>query len=191
MNYADFKSLTASILENDQRTKPYDNEVYFHSTRMNHSRMRRWDKNGVLDENLAALIRSISQPLHWIIITEPWCGDAAHTVPFLIKMTELNPLFTYELQLRDSEPHLIENYLTNGGKSIPKVIVRDHEGNDLFTWGPRPEEVQNLRNEMKRRDADYDSINIALQHWYNQDKGQFLCKEMEAMLSVLESSGVY
>ena len=128
MNYTEYKRLFDEILDNSQRNPPYDDEIYLNYTKLNRSRVRRWEKQLVLDENLILLLKEISSPQYWLIITEPWCGDAAHIVPFLIQMTELTDYISYDIQLRDSEPFLIENYLTKGSKSIPKLIVRNEEG---------------------------------------------------------------
>lgn len=45
--------------------------------------MNRWFKTGRLLDEMVTLIRQIDQPQHWIVITEPWCGDASHSIPFL------------------------------------------------------------------------------------------------------------
>lgn len=131
-----------------------------------------------LNESLAAALANVHQKQHWIVITEPWCGDAAHSLPFLVKLAEQSRFISYEVQLRDSEPFLIEQYLTNGGKSIPKLIVRNEEGKDMFSWGPRPAPVQKLRQRLRAADEDSDTINLQLQKWYNKDKGQTLQKEI-------------
>src|SRR5690606_37230624 len=104
---------------------------------------------------------------HWFVITEPWCGDAAHSVPFIQLAAQLNPLITVEYELRDSEPFRINDYLTGGSKSIPKLIIRDDQGNDLATWGPRPVECQKLFDQLKIDQADFETQKTSLQHWYN------------------------
>ena len=178
MNYTEYKQLFEKILENANPTHPYNDASYLDYTRLNRSRMNRWDKQLKLDENLAFLIEKIASPQYWIVITEPWCGDAAHIVPFLIKLAEQNSLISYEIQLRDSEPFLIQNYLTKGTKSIPKLIVRDEKGNDIFNWGPRPKGAQALMEKMKAENVDNGTIKIALQNWYNNDKGVSLYNEL-------------
>ena len=178
MNYTQYKQLFEKILENGNPAHPYDDASYLDYTRLNRSRMNRWDKQLKLDENLAFLIEQITSPQHWIVISEPWCGDAAHIVPFLIKLAEQNSLISYEIQLRDSEPFLIQNYLTKGTKSIPKLIVRDEKGNDIFNWGPRPKGAQALMEKMKAENVDNGTIKIALQNWYNNDKGVSLYSEL-------------
>ncbi|HRN55185.1 MAG TPA: thioredoxin family protein [Agriterribacter sp.] len=178
MNYTGYKQLFDEILSVPNPASPYDNDIYLDYTRLNRSRMKRWDKQPVPDENLVSRITQVASPQHWVIITEPWCGDAAHIVPFLIKLAEQNNLISYDIQLRDSEPFLIENYLTNGTRGIPKLIVRDESGNDIFNWGPRPKGAQELLDKMKADNADFETIKIALQNWYNQDKGLSLCREL-------------
>ncbi len=166
------------ILDKPNPPSPYNDEMYLNYTKLNRSRMKRWDKQLVLGENILLCLKQVAQPQHWIVITEPWCGDAAHIVPFLIKMAEQNEYISYDIQLRDSEPFLIEKYLTDGSRSIPKLIVRDINGNDLFVWGPRPKDAQEIMNKMKALNADFETTKIALQNWYNEDKGQSICSEL-------------
>lgn len=181
VNYQEYKDLFDAILQSDKPAYPYDDEHYINYTRLNQSRMRRWDKHGQLDKELLEQLAAISSPQHWIILTEPWCGDAAHILPFLMKMADQNALITYELQLRDSDPFLIESYLTNGTKSIPKLIVRNEAGQDLFTWGPRPKPAQEIMIKLKADNVPFDVIKEQLQQWYNQDKGRSTCLELEKL----------
>lgn len=178
MNYTAYKQLFDEILDNPNPASPYNDAMYLDYTRLNRSRMKRWDKQLKLNEDLASLIKQIASPQHWIIITEPWCGDAAHSVPFLIRLAEQNDLISYDIQLRDREPFLIESYLTNGTKGIPKLIVRNESGDDIFNWGPRPKGAQELMDTMRAGNADFETIKIALQNWYNNDKGLSLCREL-------------
>ena len=62
-----------------------------------------------------------------LIITESWCGDAAHVIPALNKMAELNPNIDVKLVLRDENLELMDMFLTKGGRAIPKVIMIDDE----------------------------------------------------------------
>lgn len=183
MNFTAYSTLFDRILSGEHTQSPYDDPSYMDYTKLNASRQSRWTKKGELLPEAIDAIRQITSPQHWIIITEPWCGDAAHNVPFLIKLAELNPLISVDIQLRDQEPFLINDYLTNGGKSIPKLIVRDTAGTDLFTWGPRPEPAQELMLKMKQEALSAEEQKIRLQNWYNEDKGALLQKEIAALLN--------
>jgi len=190
MNYTEYKQLFEEILANPTY---YSKESYMEYTRLNRSRMKRWDKLLVLDDSLSSRLKKITSPQKWIIITEPWCGDAAHVIPFLVRMTELNELISYDIQLRDSEPFLIDSYLTKGSKSIPKLIIKDETDNDLFVWGPRPNGAADVLANLKAKNADSETIKIAIQNWYNADKGKQLMTELLQLcdrLKKVEKTGI-
>lgn len=185
MNFQTYQDLFESILHNPQPKAPYDNPDYLNYTKLNYSRLKRWLKHGVLSDELVRIVTSINRSLNWIVITEPWCGDASHIIPFIHKMAALNPKITVDYELRDSEPYRINNYLTKGGKSIPKLIIRDADGNDLATWGPRPAGSQKVYDRLKEEKADFETVKIALQHWYNENEGKDIQKEIGLLLRQL------
>lgn len=171
MNFQQYQDYFQDILSNTDPSAPYDNADYLDYAKLNWARQQRWLKTGEINSELAKLIADINKPQQWIIITEPWCGDASHTVPFIHKLSELNPLINATYQLRDAEPFLIEQYLTNGGKAIPKLIIRDEAGNDLLNWGPRPVACQAMYSRLTAENADFETVKTELQKWYNKDKG--------------------
>jgi hypothetical protein len=178
MDYQTYYQLFEEIINSPTPKAPYTDAQYLTYTRLNYSRMSRWQKTLELNEHLVSELKKISEFQRWIILVEPWCGDAAPTVPFLVRLAAQNPLIQYDLQLRDQEPFLINSYLTDGAKSIPKLIVRDKEENDLFIWGPRPKVAQQFVNDLKAANIDYDTLKTQLQNWYNKDKGVELQKEL-------------
>jgi len=168
-----------SIIEDkDNRPELYQNPEYFEYTQLNWSRMNRWLKTGKLLEQTIEKLKAIQTPQNWIVITEPWCGDASHIVPFIELMSRENPLITVSYELRDAEPFRIDDYLTNGSKSIPIVIIKDESGKDLKVWGPRPKECQEFFMSEKANGADLDALKVALQKWYNADKGTKIQQEI-------------
>lgn len=183
MTATEYLAYFDDILNGNVVEEPYNNPDYLHYTNLNHSRQQRWFKHGVLSDELINLLSTINEKQHWILITEPWCGDAAHSVPFLFKMAEANEYIELEVQLRDAEDSLIDNYLTNGSKSIPKLIARDAKGNDLFTWGPRPVECQEVFSALQAENVDFEALKTGLQKWYNEDKGGSLQQEISSLLS--------
>lgn len=178
MNYVAYQQFCEAVINTQDPQPPYTNPVYMHYAKLNVSRMNRWWKQLQLSEELSVYIKSLSSPQTWIIIAEPWCGDAAPAIPFIVKLAELNPLIQYDIHLRDAEPFLIEQYLTNGAKSIPKLIVRDAQGQDLFTWGPRPASAQDLVDELVRTKVEMEVKAMQLQNWYNKDKGEEMQREL-------------
>jgi hypothetical protein len=59
--------------------------------------------------------------------------------------------------------------------------VRNESGSDIFNWGPRPAEAQQLVNKMKAENADFETIKVALQNWHNNDKGLSLCRGLNTL----------
>lgn len=143
--------------------------------------MNRWLKKGILAEEMLEIVRNIDEPQTWIVITEPWCGDAAHNVPFIEMISRENPLITVSYELRDSAPFRIEQYLTNGTKSIPKLIVQDDAGKDLLVWGPRPRDCQKLYSILQKEQATFDRVKVDIQNWYNANRGVDLQRELTTL----------
>jgi hypothetical protein len=174
-----FHKITSGIIN----TPPYHNPDYLNYTKLNWSRMNRWLKMGKLSENVIKSTSQIKERQSWIIITEPWCGDAAHIVPFIEMVATLNPKLSTRYELRDSAPHRIEQYLTNGkSKSIPKLIIKNELDKDLAVWGPRPFACQKMYDALYQKNTDFDTIKTELQHWYNQDNGKEILKEINQII---------
>lgn len=190
MNWNTYHSLFEDILSERNTNPPYDNEAYVNYTSLNFTRQNRWFKRGELLEELKAEIAKITQPQKWILITEPWCGDASHINPFIKMAADLNENIELTINLRDGEDSLIDQYLTNGtSKSIPILVVRDPQGNDLFVWGPRPKEAQALLMQHKEDDTkSNEDKKIEFQAWYNKNKGVDLQMELVEKLKELTKS---
>jgi hypothetical protein len=178
----EYAHLFDQILSGEYREGLYANEDYVNYVKMNQTRMKRWKKTMLIPDDLRQQVKKISSPQTWTIITEAWCGDAAHNIPFIVALAECNSAIHVRFVLRDAYPEWIERYLTNGGKSIPKVIAQDSEGNDLFTWGPRPAEAQQLLLALKAKDTPQQEIIARLQNWYNQNQGVDLFVEWAELL---------
>lgn len=186
MTFTDYHQEFDTILAGENTDKPYDDSHFMEYVKLNNSRQNRWLKKGILSPKTISTIQSISTKQKWVLITEPWCGDAAHNVPFIVKMAELNPNISLTIQFRDSDNSEIDKYLTNGGKSIPILIVRNESDEDLFIWGPRPEACQLLFHNLKADNLSIDEQKVALQQWYNENQGIAIQDEIISMLSSLK-----
>src|ERR1700757_2287617 len=57
----------------------------------------------------------------WLVITEGWCGDAAFNIPTMALIEKAFPgKIELRFVLRDTNLELMDAYLTEGGRSIPK-----------------------------------------------------------------------
>lgn len=184
-NITDWKGYLAKfeeVLAQETPQAPYDDPMYLDYFKLNRSRQKRWLKTAKINEELTQAIKAIDENQTWYLITEPWCGDAAHNVPFIYMMSEINPKITLKIVWRDTEPFMIDDYLTNGGKSIPKLIIRDENEKDLHVWGPRPANCQILFEKLKEENADFEKQKVELQNWYNENKGEDVQKEFLKIL---------
>ena len=178
MKHQEYLDLVEELLAENKTTGDDHSESMIHYTKMNFQRMKRWQTKGQLDEKTIEKIKGIKAPQKWVVLTEGWCGDAAHSVPFIAKMAEANTNISLEVKLRDENLDLMDQYLTNGGRSIPKLIAFDETGNELFNWGPRPAQMQEFVLESKENEVPYSEYNVGLQKIYNADKGQSIQKEI-------------
>ena len=174
-SFDQYMALTEQLVAEGKTTGPNQSEAFAHYTKMNLQRMRRLNKTTQLTEALQAAVAQVDRPLHFLVLTEAWCGDAAQNIPIMAKMAEANPHIQLEFVLRDENLDLMDQHLTNGGRSIPKMLVNDPEtGETLTTWGPRPEPVQKMVLDRKAQPAEeqvpYTEFILQAQKWYNKDK---------------------
>ncbi len=172
ISYAAYLELTKNIIENASPPAPYDNEKMLAYTQKNFGRMQRISSEIAIDQKLYNLLSSVSQKWIWIILTEPWCGDAAQIVPALCAFAEVNPNIDCKLLLRDENPDVMDAFLTNGGRSIPKLICLNTETLQVIgTWGPRPHEIQKMVDEFKHDTTTSFGEKVRLIHqWYDNNK---------------------
>ncbi len=183
ITYDAYTSLISDLLAAGRTTGPDQSEAMIHYTELNQQRMHRVEKSIIILPPAEALIRSISLPQTWLVLTEAWCGDAAHSVPIMHALAALNPLIDLRLLLRDENPELMDRYLTNGvSRSIPKLIGLDTATlEELFTWGPRPKPLQEIFTNLKGEGTEFHLIKEELQRWYNKDKTIAVQQELAAL----------
>ena len=182
MTFSEYLTVFEDVLSGEITNTPYDDIHFVEYVKLNVSRTNRWLKKEILLPETQSTIQSINVKQTWVLISEPWCGDAAHIVPIIARMAELNPLIQLDIKLRDNDNSEIESYLTNGNKSIPKFIIRDNNGKDLFVWGPRPSQCQQQFDANKENGLAINEIKILLQKWYNEDEGKLIQKEICSLL---------
>ena len=111
---------------------------YVEYTKLSAARMRRWEKTYKPSQNTLDNIASrTSEKEQWLVFSETWCGDAAHNLPFIAKWAE-HAGVDMRIILRDENTELMDEFLTNGGRSIPKLVRLNENFEVLGTWGPRP-----------------------------------------------------
>jgi hypothetical protein len=113
--------------------------------RMHHYLNYNWDRQAHVHETytpsdaLQTAVEKIDEPQLWMVITEPWCGDSAFLLPVIAEAAVLTEKVTLRILPRDDNLDIMDQHLTGGSQSIPKLVGFSEDGDELFTWGPRPE----------------------------------------------------
>lgn len=187
ITYEAYRSLVQQLLEENKSTGNTQSEDLLNYSQLNDRRMHRWDKTLRVPEDIERKIKNFDKEITWLVIAESWCGDAAHVLPVINKIAELNTKIQLRIVLRDENIDLMNQFLTNGSQSIPKLIVLEKTSLEVLnTWGPRPSGATKMVEDYKNEHGSLDAaFKEDLQMWYNKDKG---INSMQDLVSLLERS---
>lgn len=183
-DYKAYYSLIENLVESKQTTGSNQSEALVDFTSLNLRRMKRLNKTFTPSESSINKLNQIDTPQRWVVISEGWCGDAAQIVPIIASLASHSKNINLEIILRDENLEIIDNFLTNGGRSIPMVIAIGEDDEILFRWGPRPAAGQAILAEHKRDPETYNpnDFKLALHTWYAKNKGLDVQNEILALL---------
>ncbi|AEH01103.1 thioredoxin family protein [Lacinutrix sp. 5H-3-7-4] len=184
ISYQAYRDLVEELVETKLNTGNDITEALVNYTMLNDRRMKRWDKTVKVSEVVKQEVSNLKINQTWLVITESWCGDAAHVMPVMNKVAELNSGIDFKVVLRDENDDLMNRFLTNGGKSIPKLIIIDNDSNEVLdSYGPRPSTATKLVTDYKAKHGSLTpEFKEDLQRWYNKDKGQTAIKDLVNIL---------
>ncbi len=179
-SYADYRQIVKALLAEGKVSGAVQSEALLHYSLLNETRMNRLAKTIVIPPDVIDDLRAIKGMYTWLVISEGWCGDAAQILPVLSKMENATPNIEMRLVFRDDNLELMDQYLTNNGRAIPKLLLIDETtGEVVGSWGPRPSEAAKLVADYKAAHGTLDeTIKTELQLWYLHDKGLSTIKEV-------------
>ena len=161
-------------------------------TKLNFSRSKRLDKTIKLSEEQNRYFQDIDIKQTWLVITEPWCGDAAQSLPFFNKLASTSGNIELKIVLRDENPELMDSFLTYGSRSIPKLIILDKNMEVVNHWGPRSKAATKVVDDYVQKHAKIDEqLKTDLQLWYNKNKGEAIIAEMQDLVLCEKNSEVF
>jgi hypothetical protein len=170
---------------NDILSKPSVNEASEKMrsyTQNNIALMYLYDQTYKLSDKLKTRLE-MAPPTMWLVITEGWCGDAAFNVPMLAAIERALPnKVKLRIFLRDSNLELMDAHLSDGGRSIPKLVIISKAYKKLGTWGPRPEGLQILMKIWKREGLALKELIPKVHEWYNTDATRSIQNELETII---------
>jgi hypothetical protein len=179
INFEEYIHIGRQRLENPRGQNDIDYRQYYE---LGLQRMDRTLKKYVLDEEQLNELQSKNFDGKILIISEVWCGDASSTVPALIKFFEGHN--EVRIFLRDNDKTLINQFLTNGTESIPKVIILNNDLTVKNSWGPRPKYGKELLLKYKADPEGYpkDQFYNDLQIYYAKNRGKDAVQEILELL---------
>ena len=185
-SYQEYRTIVTQLVEQNSTSGNDTSEAMVNYTMLNDRRMKRWDKTIKLSDEVIKRVSNFKGDITWLVLTESWCGDAAHVVPAINKIAELSDNIDLKLVFRDENEELMNQFLTNGSKSIPKLIMVDNLSDEVInTFGPRPSKATQLVNDFKAKHGTLTpEFKEELQHWYNTDKGLSTINDLLNLLGV-------
>jgi hypothetical protein len=115
-------------------------------------------------------------PLRLLVLAEDWCNDTVSTVPVLARLAEAVPGIELRILRRDEHPEVMDQYLTDGARSIPVVILLNERCEEIGRWGPRPAFLQEWV--LANRGMEKAARNLEVRKWYARDRGETLLREV-------------
>lgn len=184
ISYKEYRELVTDHAANGTATGPKQTEALANYTLLNNSRMKRLDKTVKIPETIRQKFGSFRGDHTWLVLTESWCGDAAQSMPAMNKLAELAPNIDFKVVLRDENLDLMEQFLTNGSQSIPKLIVVDNgTGEVVSNWGPRPSTATQMVNDFKEKHGLLTpEFKQDLQVWYNKDRSANIIDDLSRLI---------
>lgn len=184
ISYAHYRSLLDTLLIENKTTGENQSRELVDYSRLNVHRMLRLEKQVTIPPVYAEKLKKTRKKEIWLVLAEAWCGDVAQLLPAIQKIATVSPDISLKILLRDENLDLMDQYLTNGTQSIPKVICLDADSLEVkWTWGPRPAPAQALWLSLKKDDSiSFEDKAAKLHGWYNKDKTQTLQKEIMELI---------
>lgn len=185
-SYSGYRKIVSDLLLEGKSSGNDQSEALTNYSTLNETRMNRLEKTIVIAPEYDLRLQSLKNEYIWLVIAEGWCGDAAQLLPIFNKLVSISDKIELKIVFRDENEDLMNQFLTNGSKSIPKLIVLDRntlnvEGN----WGPRPKGATELIKNYKAEFGVVDEkAKTELQLWYLHDKG--LSTQLELITLMLD-----
>ena len=183
ISYSAYRNLVKKLISEGKSTGIEQSDERLNFSMLNDTRMDRLDKTLKISEKTQTSLGHLDKSFTFLVIAEGWCGDAAQILPIINKIAEASDKIDFKIVLRDENEDLMNQFLTNGSQSIPKVIIIDQENKVVDSWGPRPSVASKMVVDYKTKNGSLDeNFKKELQMWYNKDKGNNTQDELIGLL---------
>jgi thioredoxin-like negative regulator of GroEL len=178
----------------EQKDRPMEDAEDAEERRMLHYLNYNWDRQAHVHDRYApsdaarAVLNALEEEQTWMVLTEPWCGDSAFLLPIIAELAAASDRVTLRILLRDDNLDVMDEYLTGGSRSIPKLVAFGADGEERFVWGPRPDAAAELFASLKADDTPKEqAIQTLVEHY---EDGGWRDAEAEIVDAIAASAGV-
>ncbi|MBL0332801.1 MAG: thioredoxin family protein [Chlorobiota bacterium] len=179
-----YKDLCKILFDSGKSTSvdlEYNTTEILDYVKINLQRMNRVEKTFKMNPTLQEKLSLLNKKQLWIVLAESWCGDVAQNIPAINMIANSTTNIELKILLRDENEVIMNKYLTNGSKSIPKLIsLNPITFKENWNWGPRPKPAQELVVSMKSKGEDF---HIGVHKWYADDKSNTIQDEILKLIS--------
>jgi hypothetical protein len=188
-NSADFAQAWSRALPIDQYLEdllnavPNEEDPYAKYLAINQQRVKRLTQRMRLEPETEASALNAQPGTKWLILNEHWCGDGAQIVPVQAAIARAsNGHIEARVLFRDQNLELMDQFLTNGGRSIPKTIQMNETFEVTASWGPRPTEAQVLVQRVKADPEQAHRYSEELHKWYAVNRQSAIQAELRELI---------
>lgn len=182
--YEEYLEFIKELVSKGLTSGPDQSEKNTHLTKLNFQRLKRVFRTLRLTDEIMEITKDVQSEMLWVVIVESWCGDVPQNLPFMEAISRQSDKISLKIILRDENPEVIDQFLTNGTRSIPKLICIDPDTYKVAgTWGPRPAGAVDLvKTLIKDPEVTKEKRGEAVQRWYLDNKGEQLQTEMYSLI---------
>ena len=172
ISWGEYYATAKKYVESEDRPDLYQNEKMQRYTSENIKRMDHILQTIHIESKLYNALSAIHTDMVWLVLTEPWCGDASQVVPVLHTIASCTERVDFRILQSDLHPEILSAYLTDGSRSIPKLIcLKADTLDEIGTWGPRPAALHQIVQAHKDDMSISFGAKVRMVHeWYDTDK---------------------
>jgi hypothetical protein len=182
--FDEYMALVETLVAAGRTTGPVQSEALAQYTGLGLHRVRRLLGSLVLEPGARDAARAFDLQAVWLVITEAWCPDSAHALPVIERLAAEAPAVRTRYVLRDEHAALMDRFLTDGARSIPKLLCVDEKTRLVrWTWGPRPAPAMALFRKLKAQGVDKRQTGEQVQRWLLADDGRTMQAELRQLMA--------
>ena len=189
LSYDEYQEFIKELVDKGLTSGPEQSEKFTHFTKLNFQRLKRVFRTLHLSEEIVETAKNVQSEMIWVVIVESWCGDVPQNLPFMEAISQISDKINLKIILRDENPEIMDQFLTNGTRSIPKLICFDPNTFEVpGTWGPRPAGASALVKTLLQDPEVTKEMRIeAVQRWYLKNRGEQLQSELRFLIGEWDS----